>query len=255
MGREKIKDILDALSLNNISVDEAMGLLVDLPFEDIEFAKLDWHRELRQGYPEAVYCKGKTPEQLTAIAGSFHSRSSTMIATKATREDFLAIKKAMPDAVYHDQAQLVTSSPLPRSGNGLVAVVTAGTSDIPVAEEAAITAQVMGSNVERIFDVGIAGIHRLVPSAKILREARALVVVAGMEGALPSFVGGIVGAPIIAVPTSTGYGASFGGISALLGMLNSCATGVATVNIDNGFGAGVLAALINDPDLYMRTGS
>lgn len=252
MNSNQLKDILSKVKANRLKISDAIDLLSSLPFEDIDFAKLDRHRELRQGYPESVYCPGKTPAQLKKIANVFAKHGTVLIATKANTKAFSAIKKAIPDAIYHKQAQLVTNSAVPDQLKGLIAVVTAGTSDIPIAEEAAITAELMGAKVERIYDVGVAGIHRLLPAVKTLQSARAIVVVAGMEGALPSFVAGLVGAPIIAVPTSTGYGASFKGFSALLGMLNSCATGVAVVNIDNGFGGGTLAALINNPDLYLR---
>lgn len=252
MTKKELEDLLVAVHSDQLSINDAMKRLADLPFTDYGFVKLDWHRELRQGYPEAVFCPGKSSAQLTKIALAFAERDTIMVATKATPENFAAITESIPDAKFYEEAGLVITGQLKSELSGLVAVVSAGTSDIPIAEEAALTAEAMGAYVERIFDVGVAGIHRLGPSLDILRNARAIVVVAGMEGALPSFVAGLVGAPIIAIPTSNGYGASFHGLSALLSMLNSCATGVAVVNIDNGYGGGVLAALINDFSLYLK---
>ena len=217
-----------------------------LPYEDMGFANIDHHRNIRTGYPEAVYCEGKTPEQAAMIVGKLMAHNVNILATRASRAIFEKISDIAPDAVYHEIARIVV---VKRSemevSDKVIAVITAGTSDIPVAEEAAVTAEVIGNRVDRIYDVGVAGIHRLLAKADRIRAANVIIVVAGMEGALASVVGGLVDKPVIAVPTSIGYGASFGGLAALLTMLNSCATGVGVVNIDNGFGAGYLASNIN----------
>jgi NCAIR mutase (PurE)-related protein len=226
-------------------VDAALERLRDLPYEDLGFASLDHHRALRKGFPEVVLGEGKTAEQVAAIAERLAARSDRLLVTRADVEMYQAVKERVPDAAYQASARAVT---LDRSGEPRrpgVAVCCAGTSDVPVAEEAAVTAELMGSVVDRMFDVGVAGLHRLLDKLERLRAAKALVVVAGMEGALPSVVAGLVSAPVIAVPTSIGYGASFRGLAPLLAMLNACAAGVAVVNIDNGFGAGFAAALIN----------
>ncbi|GIW09162.1 MAG: 1-(5-phosphoribosyl)-5-amino-4-imidazole-carboxylate carboxylase [Dehalococcoidia bacterium] len=229
-----------------LSEEDALRRLELLPFEDLGFARLDHHRALRCGFPEVVFGLGKTPEQLAAVVSRLAATSPTVLVTRASPEGYAAVAAAVPEAVYHPVARaIVVDRRTARQGSGLVAVVAAGTADLPVAEEATLTAQVMGAMVEQIADVGVAGIHRLFAVLPRLRQARAVVVVAGMEGALPSVVGGLVARPVIAVPTSVGYGANFGGLSALLTMLNSCANGIAVVNIDNGFGAGYLAALIN----------
>lgn len=210
------------------------------------FAKVDHHRALRKGFPEVIFGQGKTPEQIAAIAKEILTRSDKLLATRASPEVFAVVKAALPDAVYHPQANVITLDRAPtRRGRRGVIVLSAGTSDIPVAEEAVITCELMGNEVEKAYDVGVAGVHRLLDRVPQLQQARVLVVVAGMEGALPSVVAGLVRVPVIGVPTSVGYGASFGGITALLAMLNSCAPGTSVVNIDNGFGAGYLAALIN----------
>ncbi len=210
------------------------------------FAKVDHHRALRKGFPEVVFGQGKTPEQIAAIATEILTRSDKLLVTRATPDAFAVVKAALPNAVYHPQANVITLDRAPTSTRRRgVIVLSAGTSDIPVAEEAAITCELMGNEVERSYDVGVAGVHRLLDKVPQLQQARVLVVVAGMEGALPSVVAGLVRVPVIGVPTSVGYGASFGGITALLAMLNSCAPGTSVVNIDNGFGAGYLAALIN----------
>jgi NCAIR mutase (PurE)-related protein len=216
------------------------------PFEDLGFARVDTHREIRQGFPEVILGVGKTPEQIAAIAGRIVARGQTLLVTRATREAFDAVHTIAPGCQYHEQARVITlkQSAAP-TGVGTVLVACAGTSDLPVAEEAAITAEVMGNTVDRLYDVGVAGIHRLLHERGRLESARVVIVVAGMEGALPSVVAGLIQNPVIAVPTSVGYGASFGGIAALLGMLNSCANGVAVVNIDNGFGAACMASAIN----------
>jgi NCAIR mutase (PurE)-related protein len=215
------------------------------PLEELGFARVDTHRPLRQGFPEVIFGLGKTPAQVAAIAERIVARGQSLLVTRATRELFDGVLTVVPDAVFHEQARAITR---PHGevtpGQGTVMIACAGTSDVPVAEEAAVTAEVMGNRVDRLYDVGVAGIHRLLREHERLRQARVIVVVAGMEGALPSVVAGLVSAPVIAVPTSVGYGASFGGIAALLAMLNSCANGVAVVNIDNGFGAACMASAI-----------
>ncbi len=226
-------------------MDEALGRLRDLPYEDLGFASLDHHRTLRQGFPEVVLGEGKSPEQVAIIAQSLAAHSDRLLVTRADIEMYQAVKERVPDAVYHAAARAVTLDRSKEPRRPGIAVCCAGTSDVPVAEEAAVTAELMGSVADRMFDVGVAGLHRLLDKTARLRAARALVVVAGMEGALPSVVAGLVAAPVIAVPTSVGYGASFRGLAPLLAMLNACAAGVAVVNIDNGFGAGYLAAVIN----------
>ena len=215
------------------------------PFDDLGFARVDTHRHVRQGFPEVILGSGKTPAQIAAIAAHIASRGHSLLVTRASHDAFDAVHGAVPDAVYHETARAIVArrGDIP-PGKGTVLVVCAGTSDLPVAEEAAVTAEVMGNTVERLCDVGVAGLHRLLSEHDRLRAARVLIVVAGMEGALPSVVAGLVDAPVIAVPTSVGYGASFGGIAALLGMLNSCVNGVSVVNIDNGFGAACVASSI-----------
>ena len=230
----------------SLSVRDAMGTLRTLPFEDLEFAKVDHHRELRTGFPEVVYAPGKTHDQLAEIARRLAGASSRVLITRASPEAFESVRVAVPEARYNETARVIIAGPdsakPPRPG---VLVVAAGTSDLPVAEEAAVTAEVMGNRVERLWDVGVAGVHRLLARLPLLHEARVIVAVAGMEGALPSLVGGLVSAPVIAVPTSVGYGANFQGLAALLAMLNACSPGIAVVNIDNGFGAGYMAGTIN----------
>ena len=226
-------------------MDEALGWLSRLPYEDLGFAELDHHRSLRQGFPEVVMAEGKTTEQVAEIAERLAAQQDRLLITRANADCYQAVRERLPAATYHTSARAVT---LDRSGQRLrpgVAILCAGTSDLPVAEEAAVTAELMGSQTDRMYDVGVAGIHRLLDKMERIQTAKALVVVAGMEGALPSVVAGLVAAPIFAVPTSVGYGASFHGLAPLLTMLNSCAAGVAVVNIDNGFGAGYLAAVIN----------
>jgi pyridinium-3,5-biscarboxylic acid mononucleotide synthase len=227
-------------------VPAALQKLRHLPFEDLGFAKLDHHRTLRTGMPEVIFASGKTTAQVATIFERMAKAGGNVLATRASREAYEAVKIAEPRAVYHEMARAITlkqAEPVP--GKGTVAVVCAGTSDLPVAEEAALTAELMGNTVELIADVGVAGIHRLLAQQNSLKSARVLIVCAGMEGALPTVVGGLVNAPVLAVPTSVGYGASFGGVAALLGMLNTCAPNVCVVNIDNGFGAGCIASLIN----------
>jgi hypothetical protein len=245
-----LQELLDRVARGDLETGEALEHLVEAfrarPFEDLGFAKVDHHRAIRQGFPEVVLGLGKTPAQIAAIASEIVGRGSTLLVTRAGREVFDVVRGAVPAALYHAEAAVITHRQQDVSpGKGTIVVASAGTSDQPVAEEAAVTAELMGNTVERIYDVGVAGLHRLLGERHRLAAARAIVVVAGMEGALPSVVAGLVSVPVIAVPTSIGYGASFGGIAALLGMLNSCASGVSVVNIDNGFGAANIASLIN----------
>jgi NCAIR mutase (PurE)-related protein len=243
---ERIRRLLDDVQHGRLEIDEAMRELRAFPYEDLGFAKIDTHRDLRTGFPEVVFCEGKTSEQLAAIAGAIAARGSLLMGTRADVAAFAAICEAVPDAVYHEQARIVTAGPArKKSGKGSILVVSAGTSDIPVAEEAAVTAEIMGNDVVRLYDVGVAGIHRLFAHRDEFERASVIIVVAGMEGALASVVGGLTDKPVVAVPTSVGYGASFEGLSALLTMLNSCAPGVVVVNIDNGFGAGYFASGVN----------
>lgn len=246
MDAGAIKQLLEQVRAGGLSVADALERLKRLPFEDLGFAKLDRHRHLRRGFPEVILCAGKSPEQVGEIVRRHLDGSANLLATRADPEVFERVKAVAPNAEYHESARAITvvNEPVPKTG-GTVLVITAGTADIPVAEEAAVTADVLGNRVETTYDVGVAGIHRLLGQAKKLQEASVLIVVAGMEGALPSVVGGLVDKPVIGVPTSTGYGANFGGITPLLAMLNSCAAGVVVVNIDNGFGAGYAASLIN----------
>lgn len=245
MDREELRELLTAVAAGSATVEEASRRLERAPYDDLGFARVDHHRALRDGLPEVVLALGKTPDQVTAIARSILEAAGRVLVTRVAEEHAAALRLAVPGVVHDRDARLAWYDPTPRPRRGNVAVVTAGTADIPVAQEAALTAEMMGAFVTRHFDVGVAGLHRLADRIEALREANALVVVAGMEGALPSVVGGLVANPVIAVPTSAGYGAAFGGVAALLGMLNSCATGVGVVNIDNGFGAGFLAATIN----------
>ena len=226
-------------------MDEALQKLRKLPYEDIGFARIDHHRSLRTGVPEVIYCEGKSVSQIVEIAQRMQAHHCNILGTRVNLKVFEAIHREIPDCRYHTDARMVVFRPKPVSQIGRIAVVCAGTSDISVAEEAAVTAETLGNRVSRIYDVGVAGIHRLLDSCSEIFEANVAVVIAGMEGALASVVGGLVSCPVIGVPTSVGYGASFGGIAALLSMLNSCASGVSVVNIDNGFGAGYQATLIN----------
>ena len=248
-----LKDLLDGVASGTVDTASALEQLVDAfraqPFEDLGFARVDHHRSIRQGFPEVILGLRKTPDQIAAIAGEIVSRGSTLLVTRATPAAFAAVQAAVPAATYYETASIITLRQQDiEPGKGSIVIAAAGTADLPVAEEAAITAELMGNTVERIYDVGVAGLHRLLGERARLAAARVIIVVAGMEGALPSVVGGLVSVPVIAVPTSVGYGASFGGIAALLGMLNSCASGVSVVNIDNGFGAGNIASLINHLD-------
>jgi len=225
--------------------DQLLTAFRDQPFEDLGFAKVDHHRSIRQGFAEVVLGLGKTPSQIATIAAEVVAGGHPLLVTRADVAAWTAVHDLVPEAEYHEIARAITvKRDVPR-GSGTIALCSAGTSDIPVAEEAAVTAELMGNTVERLYDVGIAGIHRIMKQRARLEAARVIIVVAGMEGALPSVVAGMVGVPVIAVPTSIGYGASFGGVAALLGMLNSCANGVSVVNIDNGYGAGCIASMIN----------
>ena len=248
MRREDLRALLEEIREGAVGIDEGMGRLADCFYKDLGFAKVDCHRELRIGYPETIYCAGKTVEQVTEIVRYMLSHRSNILATRATPEMYEAVRALSEAASYNTLARTITvvQKEIEKAPT-YIAVITAGTSDLPVAEEAAVTAEIMGNHVERIADVGIAGIHRLLDKLDVIRGARVIIVAAGMEGALPSVVGGLVDKPVIAVPTSVGYGASFGGLAALLTMLNSCAAGVCVVNIDNGFGAGFIASLINRP--------
>jgi NCAIR mutase (PurE)-related protein len=246
MNLDLLKDLLEQVKSGTIQVDTAVDKLKDLPFKDMGFAKIDNHREIRTGYPEVIFSSGKTVEQVKKIIEFMLTKESNILATRATEEMYKAVQSICPSAKYNPMARTITiEKEKIQEAETYISIVTAGTSDIPVAEEAAVTAEIFGNKVNRVFDVGVAGIHRLYENIDQIRAARVIVVVAGMEGALPSIVGGLVDKPVIAVPTSVGYGASFHGLSALLGMLTSCASGVSVVNIDNGFGAGYLASMIN----------
>lgn len=246
MNTDSLRQLLENVKSGQVDIDDAMGELKKLPFEDLGFAKVDHHRNLRNGYPEVVYCQGKTVEQIKAIVQKLMERDNNIMATRACPEVYEGIREVTDDVVYYEAARIVVVRRRDvLASEKIIAVVTGGTSDMPVAEEAAVTAETMGNRVERLYDVGVAGIHRLLANTEVLLKANVLIVVAGMEGALASVVGGIVDKPVIAVPTSVGYGANFGGLSALLTMLNSCASGIGVVNIDNGFGAGYLASMIN----------
>jgi pyridinium-3,5-biscarboxylic acid mononucleotide synthase len=250
MNAAQLKTLLARLAAGEIDTAEAEQQLLAAfrarPYEDLGFARVDHHRSVRQGFPEVVLGLGKTPSQIAAIAAEIVGRGSSLLVTRASPDAFEAVRACVPNAVYHSDARIIA---LPQRdvarGKGTILIVAAGTADLPVSEEAARTAELMGNDVDRLYDVGVAGLHRLLGETERLQTARVIIVVAGMEGALPSVVSGLVSAPVIAVPTSIGYGASFGGIAALLGMLNSCASGVSVVNIDNGFGAANIASLIN----------
>jgi len=246
MNRSQIEALLDEVRSGSTSVADALDRLRNLPFEDLGFAKVDHHRALRTGMPEVIFAESKTPAQVAAIFARMAKAGGNVLATRASSEVCSAVLSVEPRAEYHEMARAITlTQTQSEAGKGTVAVVCAGTSDLPVAEEAAVTARLMGNTVELIADVGVAGIHRLLAQQSSLTSARVLIVCAGMEGALPTVVGGLVRAPVIAVPTSVGYGASLGGIAALLGMLNTCAPNVCVVNIDNGFGAACIASLVN----------
>ncbi|MFI5366294.1 MAG: nickel pincer cofactor biosynthesis protein LarB [Candidatus Binatia bacterium] len=247
MHPDRLKDLLAQVSTGTLSADDALEQLKGLPFEDLGFAKVDHHRPLRTGFPEVIFGAGKTPAQIVEIARSLNDRAQNVLITRIDASVAEHLRTVFPELSYSPHARVATliHTPPEMVGRGVGLVIAAGTSDIPVAEEAALTAELLGNRVERVHDVGISGIHRLFAHQDRLRAAAVLIVVAGMEGALPSVVAGLVDKPVIAVPTSIGYGASFGGLAALLAMLNSCAAGVTVVNIDNGFGAGVAASLIN----------
>ncbi|MBE0068457.1 nickel pincer cofactor biosynthesis protein LarB [Thermoanaerobacterium thermosaccharolyticum] len=241
-----IRDVLKKYENGYIGLDEAVDILKKLSYEDLGFAKIDYNREVRRGFPEVIYCEGKTPKQVKEIALRMYEKGSNVLGTRASIEHFEALKEVCDKAVYYDVARIISiKSEEIMPTKGVIGVVAAGTSDLPVAEEAAVTAELMGNSVKRIYDVGVAGIHRLMSKVEELRKFRVIICIAGMEGALPTVVGGLVACPIIAVPTSVGYGANFHGLSALLAMLNSCSSGVSVVNIDNGFGAAYSASLIN----------
>jgi len=244
--KSQLKDVLNKVYQKKISPEEALRILKDYPYQDLDFAKIDHHRELRKGFPEIIYGQGKTEGQILKIAQEIIKKGGNLLVTKVGAEVYETIARKIPKARYNSLAKIIflkQTKPLP--GKGKIVILTAGTSDVPVAEEAAVTCDILGDEVEKIYDVGVAGIHRLFGEYEKIKKARVVVVVAGMEGALPSVIAGMVNVPIIAVPTSVGYGASLKGLAALLAMLNSCPGGVGVVNIDNGFGAGYLASLIN----------
>lgn len=246
MDQAKLKLLMQEVSRGAVSPEEAALRLKALPFEDLGFVKIDHHRQIRRGHPETIFAHGKTPEQVVAIVARMREHGANVLATRCTPEVAAAVLKKFPDMTHNTLGRTITyCHDKPKMHPGYVAVVCAGTSDLPVAEEAAVTCEMLGSEVKRVSDVGVAGLHRILGQREVLEAANAIIVCAGMEGALPSVVAGLVDKPLIAVPTSIGYGASFGGLSALLTMLNSCAEGVSVVNIDNGFGAAVQASLIN----------
>jgi NCAIR mutase (PurE)-related protein len=248
MNESDVRTFLQAVKAGKLSLDQAVRELRELPFEDLGYAKVDHHRSLRQGFPEVIFGRGKTTPQIAGIVRGMLRKKSThnILITRTDAKTYSAVRKLARKAKFHEACGAIAiERNAEQRGMGLILVVTAGTSDIPVAEEALVTARIMGNRAEAIYDVGVAGLHRLLEHRSRLNEARVIIVVAGMEGALPSVVGGLVAAPVIAVPTSTGYGSSFGGLTALLGMLNSCASNVSVVNIDNGFGAGCVASTIN----------
>jgi hypothetical protein len=245
MDSQHLKHLLKQVQSGEVDLEVALQRLKKLPFEDLGYAKVDFHRHMRAGVPEVIYCEGKMPEHIRGISAKLAQHHHNILATRADRAVFENIQEVVADSEYHETARIVVIKPKPVVQVGNIAMVCAGTSDVPVIEEAAITAEVLGNHVKRLYDCGVAGIHRLLDSCEDLFKANVAVVAAGMEGALASVVGGLVSCPVIALPTSIGYGASFGGVAALLSMLNSCASGVSVVNIDNGFGAGYQASLIN----------
>jgi pyridinium-3,5-biscarboxylic acid mononucleotide synthase len=248
MHEDALRELLETVQDGKLSPSQALDRLRHLPFEDVGFAKIDHHRSLRVGMPEVIYSAGKTPEQVGEIFARMAAQGNVVLATRANLEMYEKVHAAVPDSKFYPLSGCIVlrRDPMKR-GRGVIAVLSAGTSDLPVAEEAAVTAEVMGNEVECLHDVGVAGLHRLLAHRELLTRACVVIVVAGMEGALPSVVAGLIAAPVISVPTSVGYGASFGGLAALLGMLNSCAPNTAVVNIDNGFGAGYMASMINSP--------
>ena len=245
MNSSDLKKLLEQVRSGKVTIQGALQELRTLPYEDLGFASIDHHRSHRQGFPEVIYCQGKTKSQIVDIARTLLKKGNPLLATRVQPEVARALKRINSKAEYHESARIVSVQPRKKKRVGEIVLVTAGTADVPVAEEARVTAEIMGSRVQRLYDVGVAGLHRLLDRQEILHKARVLVVVAGMDGVLPSVVGGLVSCPVVAVPTSQGYGASFGGLSALLTMLNACSSGIGVVNIDNGFGAGCLAHRIN----------
>jgi NCAIR mutase (PurE)-related protein len=246
MNSKEVEKLLREVKKGDTSIAEAMDTLKNFPYTDLGFARIDNHREMRTGYPEVIYCAGKSVEQVKEIVRVMSEHENNVFGTRANQDMFDAVKSILPSAVYYPMARIISiQKKKQKMSKTSIAVITAGTSDMPVAEEAAITAELLGNKVIRIYDAGVAGIHRLVDKLPEIKKCRVVIVIAGMEGALASVVGGLVDIPVIAVPTSIGYGASFGGISALLAMLTSCSTGVTVVNIDNGFGAGFSASMIN----------
>ncbi|MCC5464404.1 nickel pincer cofactor biosynthesis protein LarB [Pelosinus baikalensis] len=247
MDINNLRNVLQDFQASRLSLDEAIDKLKILPYEDLEFVKIDHHRMIRQGFPEVIFCQGKTAEQVATIMKSLAVHNHSILATRATEAMYAVVKVVLPEAQFYEIPKIiyVKRDTIEPDSQRFVLVMSAGTSDIPVAEEAAVTAEIMGNKVERVYDVGVAGIHRLFAHQDIIQNANVIIVAAGMEGALASVVGGMVAKPVIALPTSIGYGASFNGLAALLSMLNSCAAGISVVNIDNGFGAGRLASIIN----------
>jgi pyridinium-3,5-biscarboxylic acid mononucleotide synthase len=249
MNAKDVEKLLKEVKSGETSIEEALDVLKNFPYTDLGFARIDHHREMRTGYPEIIYCAGKSIDQVKEIFRVMSEKENNIIGTRANIEMYEAVRSISSDAVYYSMARIISlQKKKPKVPDTRIAIITAGTSDMPVAEEAAITAELLGNNVLRIYDAGVAGIHRLVDKLPEIRNCRVIIVIAGMEGALASVVGGLVDKPVVAVPTSVGYGANFGGISALLAMLTSCSTGVTVVNIDNGFGAGFAASMINKID-------
>jgi NCAIR mutase (PurE)-related protein len=253
MNRQQLRALLDAVQSGaatpQAAHEQLLQFLRQKPFEDLGFARIDHHRHVRQGFPEVVFGQGKTPDQIAVIARTLADAGQNLLVTRTTADAHRAVTAVLPDAHFHETARCITleAHPAPK-GRGIVVIAAAGTADLPVAEEAAVTAEIMGNTIDRVYDVGVAGLHRLLSEHARMSAARVIVVCAGMEGALPSVVAGLVDVPVVAVPTSVGYGANFGGLTALLAMLNSCATGVSVVNIDNGFGAAAIASSINHLD-------
>jgi hypothetical protein len=246
MNVKEVEKLLKDVKKGETTIEEALEILKNFPYTDLGFARIDHHREMRTGYPEIIYCAGKSVEQVREIFRVMSEKENNVIGTRANNEMYESVRSVSADAVYYPMARIISLQNIkPKVPESKIAIITAGTSDMPVAEEAAITAELLGNNVLRIYDAGVAGIHRLVDKLPEIRNCRVIIVIAGMEGALASVVGGLVDKPVIAVPTSVGYGANFGGISALLAMLTSCSTGITVVNIDNGFGAGFAASMIN----------
>lgn len=246
MDKDILLKLLTEVKEDKLTIDEALEKLKDFPYSDLGYAKIDHHRELRTGYPEIVYCEGKSVKQVSGIFEHISEHGDNIIGTRADREKFDSVKEVINSAVWYEDARIISVvNKETKMQEKPIAIITAGTSDHPIAEEAAVTAELLGNRVNRFYDAGVAGIHRLVDKLPQIRESKVIVVIAGMEGALASVVGGLVDSPVIAVPTSVGYGANFGGVSALLAMLTSCASGVSVVNIDNGFGAGFNASIIN----------